>query len=122
MTHLQMKISLTEPREQGVEPSRKCPTLVNNMLSAASSFRGFGPAVRAYNDSVDAVSEAAHGRDTTSGSKHFFVRDVTAGAAQRVPSWANGNQIVYGPFKTTAAGDGPIHKGDTVYIWINKTR
>jgi hypothetical protein len=83
---------------------------------------GYDPAVRAYNDSVDAVSEAAHSGDTTNGSRHFFVRDVTAGAAQHVPSWANGNQIVYGPFKTTAGGDGPIHKGDTVYIWINNTR
>jgi hypothetical protein len=82
---------------------------------------GYGPAVRAYNDSVDAVSEAAHSADTTNGSKHFFVRDVTAGDAQHVPSWANGNQIVHGPFKTTANGDGPIHKGDTVFIWINNT-
>ena len=83
---------------------------------------GYGPAVRAYNDSVSAVSEAASGADTTNGSKHFFVRDVTAGDAQHVPSWANGNQIVYGPFRTTAGGDGPIHQGDTVYIWINNTR
>ena len=83
---------------------------------------GYGPAVRAYKDSLSAVSEAASGPDTTNGSKHFFVRDVTAGDAQHVPSWANGNQIVYGPFRTTAGGDGPIQKGDTVYIWINNTK
>jgi hypothetical protein len=83
---------------------------------------GYAPAVRAYNDSLSAVSEAAGQADTTHGSTHFFVRDVTAGDAQYVPSWANGNQIVFGPFKTAAPGDGPIHSGDTVYIWINNTR
>ncbi len=83
---------------------------------------GYPPGVRAYNDSVDAVNEAAHSADPTNGSRHFFVRDTTLGDAQRVPSWANGNQIVFGPFKTTANGDGGISKGDTIYIWINNTR
>ncbi|MBD8874359.1 RHS repeat-associated core domain-containing protein [Rhodanobacter sp. DHB23] len=83
---------------------------------------GYGPAVNAYKDSLGAVDEATHSADTTNGSRHFFVRDITAGPAQHVPSWANGNQIVHGPFRTTANGDGPIHKGDTVYIWINNTR
>jgi RHS repeat-associated protein len=83
---------------------------------------GYPPGVKAYNDSVAAVNEAAHSADSTGGSKHFFVRDTTLGSAQRVPSWANGNQIVYGPFRTTANGDGGISKGDTIYIWINNTR
>ena len=73
----------------------------------------------AYADSLAAASEAARTPDRTTGSTHFFIRDVTLGDAQRVPSWANPNEIVHGPFLAGSNGDGGIKKGDTVYVWIN---
>jgi RHS repeat-associated protein len=38
---------------------------------------GYPPGVRACNDSVDAVNEAAHSADPTNGSRHFFEPGTT---------------------------------------------
>ena len=46
---------------------------------------GYDEQINLY-ESVSATSEAATRGDTTNGSEHFFVRDVTLGTAQHVPS------------------------------------
>lgn len=90
--------------------------------SAQAALRHQVPdALAAYNDSLDAVSEAAGDQsDPTGGANHFFIRDTTLGDQQSIPSWTNGNEISFGPFTTSSSGDGGIKAGDTVYVWITK--
>jgi RHS repeat-associated protein len=82
-----------------------------------------GIGVAAYNDSVSAASEAlSDPSDPTDGKIHFFIRDTTSGGDQYVPSWANGNEMVFGPFTAGAdnlVGGADTHAGDTIYVWIN---
>ncbi|MGA1982948.1 MAG: RHS repeat-associated core domain-containing protein [Acidobacteriaceae bacterium] len=79
--------------------------------------------VAAYNDALNAAKEAlSDTSDPTGGKIHFFIRDVTEGRNQKVPSWANGNEMTFGPYTAGANNlldHADTHKGDTIYVWIN---